>query len=95
MEGSVPDNADWHRDLLLQMSAEMSGVRPAVIGRDTRHCLDEYRAFRHVVRNVYAFTLRPSRLRELVSDLRPCFDSAARDLLGFAAFLERLALPGE
>mgnify|MGYP001569374725 CR=1 FL=1 len=95
MEGSVPDSADWHRDLLLQMSAEMSGVRPAVIGRDTRHCLDEYRAFRHVVRNVYAFNLRPSRLQELVSGLRPGFDSTARDLLGFAAFLERLAVSGE
>ncbi len=51
-------------------------------------CLDEYRAFRHVVRNVYAFNLRPSRLRELISGRRPCFDSAARHLLGFAAFLE-------
>jgi hypothetical protein len=95
MEGSVPDSADWHRDLLLQMSAEMSGVRPAVIGRDTRHSLDEYRAFRHVVRNVYAFNLRPSRLQELVSGLRPCFDSTAGDLLGFAAFLERLSRSGE
>ena len=95
MEGSVPDSADWHRDLLLQMSAEMSGVRPAVIGRDTRYCLDEYRAFRHVVRNVYAFNLRPSRLQELVSGLRPCFDSTARDLLGFATFLERLSRPRE
>ena len=58
-------------------------------------CLHDYRGLRRVVRNVYAFTLRPSRLRELVSGLRPCFDSAARDLPGFAAFLERLALSGE
>jgi hypothetical protein len=84
----VPRRADYDLVQADAIRRLLSGVLPAVIGRDTRHCLDEYRAFRHVVRNVYAFNLRPSRLQELVSGLRPCFDSAARDLLGFAAFLE-------
>ena len=92
MEGSVPSGADWHRDLLIQMSAEVSGVRPAVILRDTRHCLDEYRAFRHLVRNVYTFNLRPSRLQELVTEVRACYVAVCRDLEGFADFLDRSAL---
>jgi len=53
IDGSVPTGPEWHRDLLMQMSAELRGTRPPVIGRNTRDCLDNYRGFRHVVRNVY------------------------------------------
>lgn len=94
LEGSVPESGDWHRDLLLQMSADVAGVRPAVLARGTRQCLEEYRGFRHVVRNVYTFSLRPSRLQELVSGLRRCFDSASRDIRHFATFLSKLDDPG-
>ena len=87
---SIPDGPDWHSSLLLQMSAETPGRRPAVISRSTRYCLDEYRGFRHVVRNVYAFNFRPSRLQELVNNLPNCFDSAKEDLLRFSTFLENL-----
>jgi len=90
VEGSVPLGADWHRDLLMQMSGEVSAVRPAVILRDTRYCLDDYRGFRHVVRNVYTFNLQPSRLQELVSGIRACYTAVRRDLEGFADFLDSL-----
>jgi hypothetical protein len=33
MEKSIPSGPTWHRDLLLQMSANMNSVRPAVISR--------------------------------------------------------------
>ena len=91
----VPVGPEWHRDLLLQMSAAIDEIRPAVIRLETRYCLDEYRGFRHVVRNVYTFNLRPARLQELTSELRPCYDAVARDLEAFADFLERLARAGE
>ena len=89
-DSSIPDGADWHSSLLLQMSAEAPGRRPAVISRSTRYCLDEYRGFRHIVRNVYAFNFRPSRLQELVNNLPECFNATREDLLRFAAFLESL-----
>ena len=63
MERSIPKDVEWHQDLLLQMSAEISSIRPPVLSMDTRDCLDEYRGFRHVVRNVYTFHLRPARLQ--------------------------------
>jgi hypothetical protein len=90
IDESLPTGSDWHRDLLLQISAEEIGVRPAVIARDTRKCLDEYRGFRHVVRSMYTFSLRPSRIKELVEGLMACFDMVSRDLNEFAAFLESL-----
>jgi len=90
IDESLPTGSDWHRDLLLQISAEEIGVRPAVIARDTRKCLDEYRGFRHVVRSMYTFSLRPSRIKELVEELMACFDMVSRDLNQFTAFLESL-----
>lgn len=94
IDASLPAGADWHRDLLLQMSAEMPQVRPPVIGRSTRHCLDEYRGFRHVVRNVYAFSLRPSRLQELVAALPACFRAICEDMNSFVGFLKQLEVEG-
>jgi hypothetical protein len=91
IDENLPTGPDWHRDLLLQMSAEIPDARPPVIARDTRYCLDEYRGFRHVVRNVYAFHLRPSRVQELVADLPACFAAVSHDLTSFAAFLRQLA----
>lgn len=87
----IPSGSEWHRDLLLQMSASIDSVRPSVITQQTRHCLDEYRGFRHVVRNVYTFNLRPSRLQELTEGLRECYDMTIRDLEEFANFLDRLS----
>lgn len=90
VEGDLPAGPDWHQRLLFQMSADIQGVRPSVIGRETRASLDEYRAFRHVVRNVYAFNFRPERLQELVAGLRDCFDAVRHDLAAFSEFLKKL-----
>ena len=93
LEKSIPSGPDWHRDLLLQISSQANGVRPAVIQAETRRCLDEYRAFRHVVRNVYTFNLRPARLQELVTDLRACFAMVRNDLDVFIEFLSNAQQP--
>lgn len=90
VEKSLPSDSNWHQTLLLQMSAAMNSVRPAVISRETRHCLDEYRGFRHVVRNVYTFNLKSSRLQELTQQLRECFRAVQSDLDKFAIFLDQL-----
>lgn len=91
VDESLPDGAGWHQDLLLQMSAEVKAVRPPVLSQATRHCLDEYRGFRHVVRNVYTFNLNPTRLAALSGGLRSCLEMTAGDLSDFSAFVLRLA----
>jgi hypothetical protein len=91
VDGFVPSGPEWHKDLLLQMADPMNAIRIAVIGMETRQCLDEYRGFRHLVRNVYTFNLRPSRLKELTLELRACYAATQRDLTHFIAFLEALA----
>lgn len=91
IDGSLPTGPDWHRNLLQQMSAEVTDTRPTVIEAKTRHCLDEYRGFRHVVRNVYTFNLRPSRLEELVDELRSCYNAFVQEVTIFCGFLDQLA----
>ncbi|MBI1930797.1 hypothetical protein HYR99_41940 [Candidatus Poribacteria bacterium] len=95
VDKAVPGGPEWHQDLLLQMSAEVASIRPPVITQETRHCLDDYRGFRHVVRNVYTFNLRPTRLQELTADLRRCYQAAERDLGNFVGFLESPSETGE
>jgi ribonuclease HepT-like protein len=90
LEKGLPSGSGWHADLLTQMSGEIENVRPAVISRETRNKLDEFRGLRHVVRNVYAFNLRSARLDELIADLPDCFQAVQSDLLSFAEFLESI-----
>jgi hypothetical protein len=90
IDGSIPTGQTWHRDLLVQMSVAVPSIRPIVIQRSSRNCLDEYRGLRHVIRNVYTFNLQPSRLRTLVEALPQCYDALVKDLGHFCAFLEAL-----
>ncbi|WP_448592822.1 ribonuclease toxin HepT-like protein [Thermoflexus hugenholtzii] len=91
IDGHRPGGPDWHRDLLVQMSAEIPGIRPPVLFRETRECLDEYRGFRHLVRHIYAFRLKPERLQELAESVEPCLKRLRQDLERFADFLHRMA----
>lgn len=87
VDGALPSGKNWHQELLRQMGAELKGVRPAVITRSTRDCLDEYRAFRHLVRNVYTFNLRPERVAALAEDVLPCHGQVQKDIERFTDFL--------
>ncbi len=66
VDGSVPEGSNWHQLLLVQMAQEIPGVRPAVVSQETRIKLDDYRGFRHVVRNVYTFRFDPRKLGILI-----------------------------
>ncbi len=90
IDGSVPTGPQWHRDLLAQLAAGFPGVRPPVLQHSSRSCLDEYRGLRHVVRNVYTFNLKPSRLQELVAILPACHHALVQDFEQFCQFLETL-----
>lgn len=88
LDGGVPSGPEWHQRLLMQMAAPVNGMRKAVISPETRRRLDQYRGFRHLVRNVYAYSLRPDRIRELLDELESSFGQVETELLQFAAALE-------
>ena len=91
LEKDIPAGSGWHQDLLLQMTAEICPIRPPVISEDTRDCLDEYRGFRHLVRNVYTFNLHASRLQELTKGVQSCYEAVTSDLENFIEFLKELS----
>lgn len=87
----MPSDHDWHRELLRQMTVDLEGLRPAVLTVETVVALDEYRRFRQVVRNVYAYNLDLGRIEQLGLALGPLFARVRSELLAFAAALDGLA----
>ena len=90
VDQAKPSGAHWHDELLRQMGAEIPGVRPPVLSQETRDCLDRYRGFRHVVRNVYTYNLDSEQIGVLVRQLAPTMARVAQELGVFAGFLEQL-----
>jgi len=86
-----PSGETWHRDLLQQIAKDCPGVRPAVIDRDISLALDEFRRFRHLVRNVYTLNLLPERVEDLVSALPELWPKLSAELSAFADFLDQMA----
>lgn len=91
VDGSLPTGASWHQDLLRQMTAEIAGVRAAVLSSDLFPLLDRYRGFRHVVRNVYAYMLDPKLVGALVDDLPEASRRVHEQLQRFADELDAIA----
>jgi len=90
VDETVPDGANWHQELLSQLSIEIPGVRPAVISTGLKEELEAYRGFRHIVRNVYAYHLRPEKMAPLVEKLPTVFTSVEREVAAFAGFLQSI-----
>lgn len=90
VENQVPSDQEWHRQLLRQMSVEQPGLRPPVISVDSVSALDEYLRFRHVLRNIYAFSFIPDQIERLVNQFKPVFVQVRSELITFAEFLEQV-----
>jgi hypothetical protein len=88
IDGSMPQGANRHRELLNQMTLEIPNVRPAVISEKTRMQLDTYRGFRHVVRNVYTHHINPDKLEPLAKNIRLVFKQVEKELTAFSRFIE-------
>ncbi len=90
IDQSLPTGEAWHLELLQQMSQEWKKVRPAVISSASARELDEFRRFRHVVRNVYAENLISEKMEKLLTLLPRLGQQLRIELLAFADFLKIL-----
>jgi predicted nucleotidyltransferase len=86
----VEQSNRYHIDLLHQMSLDIPGIRPPVLQSATVRSLDEYRAFRHLVRNLYAGTLDPEHVRRLAENLPQVSGMVLHDWEGFGEILWRM-----
>ena len=77
--------------LLDQLASELPDVRPAVLSESLKYGLDEFRRFRHFVRNVYTHGFDPLKLKVLIDLLSPTLESTGNELAAFANFLDTVA----
>ena len=91
IDRSLPEGETWHRDLLDQMSEDRDDERPAVISSSCATSLDEFRRFRHLVRNVYTMNLVPENMESLLSAVPGLWTTVKAELLAFADFVEELS----
>ncbi|NOX61427.1 MAG: hypothetical protein GXP42_05705 [Chloroflexi bacterium] len=95
VDQTKPSGANWHQALLAQMTKEVPDVRPAVISHATFERLNEYRGFRHVVRNIYTYNFELAKIKALVINLPATHERVTVELLAFADFLEHRSREGE
>lgn len=88
IDSSMPFGDSWHLELLKQMATEIQQVRPPVIKKQTFEFLNEYRGFRHIVRNVYTYNISTKKLTPLVEDLQTTYDFMKKDLEEFLKLFE-------
>ena len=91
LDGGTLGGERWHSELLSQMALDLPEVRPPVLSKAAATGLDEYRKFRHLVRNIYASNLDPGRMETLVASLPSVWNQVRQDISAFVRFLERLA----
>jgi hypothetical protein len=59
-----------------------------VISQETTAVIDEFRRFRHLVRNVYTINLAPEKMTGLMAALPNLWPQLRAELLAFADYLE-------
>jgi hypothetical protein len=91
INGGVTRSLDWHKRLLNIMSLDIENIRPPVISRTTAKELEDFLAFRHVVRNIYGFEIDPERLDGLINKVKRTQTAFKRDINKFLVFLRKMA----
>ena len=88
IDGFIPEGPSLYHELLLQMNTPINKIRPAILSSESCKNLDEYRGFRHIVRNVYSFNLSKSRIEPLVIELPSLFEQINGELFAFTRLME-------
>lgn len=89
IDDSVPDQADWHLELLQQVAIPVTGIRPAFITAKTKDQVNELRGFRHIFRNIYGFNLASDRIEQLLNGTEEMTLSIKMDTKQFIQYFEQ------
>lgn len=82
LDKNVPSDAQWHRELLLQMG-ESNPNRMPVLSSSVILRLNDYRSFRHFYRHSYSFFLEWDELEQLVKPLSALWTQVKIELQAF------------
>ncbi len=87
-ENRIEDSSGYHRGLLQRMSIEVPTIRPRVLSLQSMALLDELRAFRHVFRHSYSYSLDPQRVAMLREKVLAGWQQVEEDISRFEEFLK-------
>ncbi len=90
IDESMPENSDWHIELLQQMVVPIHGVRPGFISKNTCDNVNEFRGFRHVFRHIYGFNLAAERIEQLLNILEDTIRYIKQDVAQFIQYMEEI-----
>jgi hypothetical protein len=90
LDGTRLGGERWHVELLKQMTLDLPNLRPPVLNANTAAHLDEYRKFRHLIRNLYTTNIVPAEMEKLVTGLPPLWSQIRQELAVFVKFLDEL-----
>lgn len=85
--GSRSKADGWHRRLLNESALDVPGVRMAVLSKTSVETLEPLLAFRHRVRNLYAFQLDEARVVEIAQTVPGSWTVVRAELIQFSAGL--------
>jgi hypothetical protein len=86
-ENRIESTTAYHRELVRRMAIEVPTIRPRVLSAASATLVDELRAFRHVFRHSYGYSLEAERVSSLRQKLLSGWDTVEQDLLRFENFL--------
>lgn len=89
LNGGTAEGAEWHRRLLERMG-QPTARRPAVLRVTTIADLQELLRFRHLVRHLYAYELRPEPVERLRGQALALWPTVEADLEEFRRWLSAL-----
>ena len=91
LNGGLPAGEDWHKQLLIDMSLKIKGVRPPLISEDVKLKLQRFLGFRHVFRNIYGFHLEQEQIKTLVKEFPRTLLSLKKEIASFQKYLDKLS----
>ncbi len=91
LDGGLPAGEDWHKQLLIDMSLKIKGVRPPLISEDVKLKLQRFLGFRHVFRNIYGFHLEQEQIKTLVKEFPRTLLCLKKEIAAFQKYLDKLS----
>lgn len=88
-ENHFEHHGDWHERLLVRLTLDLPGLRPAFLPENALPELRELKRFRHLIRHAYDLILREDRLRELAAIVGKVNAAAPQWCSGFLATVRR------
>lgn len=80
-----------NRELLVRMTLEIPGIRPAILTNEAFLLLDKLRTFRHFIRHAYDSELDEKQLIIIQTRLRESFHLVSKNLIVFHEYIRSLS----